>query len=79
MDAAGIKKLIKVGDVVETVSDRRTSSVAGVVTKIGRVNLVIHSEVRFAPDGPWFKHDHTVSIGSLAVIVRDGEIFWKKN
>lgn len=54
-----------------------TATLTGTVKSIGRVNVKIHTRVRFRPEGPWYDQEHKVPIEAVNAIARDGAIFWR--
>jgi hypothetical protein len=65
---------IKIGDYVATRPMRGIGgTMEGEVIGQGRVNVTVHTRVRFSPEGPWFDQDHKVPRLHIGY-VRRGEI-----
>lgn len=44
------------------------SGMGGKVVRVGRDNIVIATNVRFRPEGPWFHHEHKVPIRHVVAV-----------
>ena len=44
------------------------------VIKVGRVNVKASSKVRFRPDGPWYRHEHTIPLRHVVRVVPPSEL-----
>ena len=42
------------------------------VIKAGRVNVRTETDVRFAPDGPWYHQEHTIPLKHVVRVVTVG-------
>ena len=60
---------IRIGD---SVAAYRPGGLTGDVISVGRVNVKIHTRVRFAPSGPWYDQTHTVPREQVIAVYRDG-------
>jgi hypothetical protein len=71
--STGCGEVVRVGDVVVAYGDRRAAELTGDVISVGRVNVKVHTCVRFRPDGPWYDQEHKVPRDAIKGIVRDGK------
>ncbi len=74
------RKELKPGDWIEVRDpDNRVSyglGGAGIfqVIKVGRVNVKASIEVRFAPDGPWHRQEHTIPLHHIVRVMPPSEL-----
>jgi hypothetical protein len=66
---------IRVGDGIAAYgagTNTNTARLTGDVIKVGRVNVQIHTCVRFCPDGPWHDQVHKVPRTAIVAVMREG-------
>lgn len=68
---------VRVGDEAATYGGApRSAGVSGRVVKLGRTNVTIETQTRFAPGGPIFTHVHKVGKHEITAVVRDGVVVY---